>query len=94
MAAGIAQVLMVISPVATDGNGDDLTLTVLTGPSHGTLVANNDGTYTYNPVANYERVSRRASDWADDPRPQPVATRTVATPPQNPQTTPVTEPRQ
>jgi outer membrane protein len=55
---------------------------------------NLDGGYLYDPVANYNRVSRRASDWADDPRPQPVATRTVATPPQNPQTTPVTEPRQ
>ena len=55
---------------------------------------NLDGGYIYNPVANYDRVSRRASDWSDDPRPQPVATRTVATPPQNPQTTPVTEPRQ
>jgi outer membrane protein len=55
---------------------------------------NLDGGYLYDPVANYDRVSRRASDWSDDPRPQPVATRTVATPPQNPQTTPVTEPRQ
>jgi outer membrane protein len=39
---------------------------------------NLDGGYIYNPVTNYDRVSRRASDWADDPRPEPVATRTVS----------------
>ena len=53
-----------------------------------------DGGPLYDPVANYDRVSRRASDWSDDPRPRPIATRTVATPPANLQNTPVTEPRQ
>ncbi|WP_332811092.1 TolC family outer membrane protein [Sphingomonas sp.] len=38
---------------------------------------NLDGGALYNPIANYERVSRRMSDWGDDPTPQPVATRTV-----------------
>ena len=38
---------------------------------------NLDGGALYNPIANYERVSRRFSDWSDDPTPQPVATRTV-----------------
>ncbi|HYE26676.1 MAG TPA: TolC family outer membrane protein, partial [Allosphingosinicella sp.] len=37
---------------------------------------NLDGGALYDPVANYDRVSRRASDWSDDPEPQPVATRT------------------
>jgi outer membrane protein len=61
---------------------------------------NLDGGYIYDPVANYERVSRRSSDWAQDPVPQPVATRTVTIGPPAPGTlaqpanTPVTEPRQ
>ncbi|MDB5697870.1 MAG: hypothetical protein JWN69_674 [Alphaproteobacteria bacterium] len=38
---------------------------------------NLDGGALYNPIANYRRVSRRISDWGDDPTPQPVATRTV-----------------
>ncbi len=38
---------------------------------------NLDGGPLYDPVANYNRVSRRSGDWGDDPRPQPVATRTV-----------------
>lgn len=64
---------------------------------------NLDGGYIYDPVVNYDRVSRRASDWADDPEPKPVATRTVtigppapvppAPPPQS-QNTPVTSSEQ
>ena len=54
---------------------------------------NLDGGYLYNPVANYERVADNASDWDDDPRPQPVATRTVMGPPDETQpNTPVTPP--
>jgi outer membrane protein len=53
-----------------------------------------DGGPLYDPVANYNRVSRRASDWSDDPRPAPVGTRTIATPPANLQNTPVTRPQQ
>jgi outer membrane protein len=54
---------------------------------------NLDGGVLYDPVANYNRVSRKASDWADDPRPQPVATRTVTVgPPDETQNTPVTDP--
>lgn len=41
---------------------------------------NLDGGALYDPVANYNRVSRRASDWADDEDPQPVSTRTVTGP--------------
>jgi outer membrane protein len=37
---------------------------------------NLDGGALYDPLANYNRVSRRGSDWRDDPTPQPVATRT------------------
>jgi outer membrane protein len=38
---------------------------------------NLDGGPLYDPVTNYNRVSRRASDWNEDPAPQPVSTRTV-----------------
>jgi outer membrane protein len=38
---------------------------------------NLDGGALYDPVQNYDRVSRRWSDWKDDPAPQPVSTRTV-----------------
>ncbi len=56
---------------------------------------NLEGGVLYDPVANYDRVSRRASDWADDPAPQPVATRTVTVgPPNETQNTPVTRPNQ
>ena len=58
---------------------------------------NLDGGYIYDPVANYRRVSGNASDWDDDERPQPVATRTVVGPPADPSVappanTPVTPP--
>jgi outer membrane protein len=37
----------------------------------------------YDPVVNYNRVKDRFIDWDEDPRPAPVATRTVDTPAQN-----------
>jgi outer membrane protein len=45
---------------------------------------NLDGGALYDPVANYKRVSHRASDWSEDPAPRPVATRTVMGPPDTP----------
>ncbi|HYJ29223.1 MAG TPA: TolC family outer membrane protein [Allosphingosinicella sp.] len=41
---------------------------------------NLDGGALYDPIANYRRVGRRASDWSDDDAPQPVSTRTVTGP--------------
>ncbi|WP_312437040.1 tandem-95 repeat protein, partial [Janthinobacterium sp.] len=40
-------------PVATDIDGDAVTYTKAGDPSHGTIVVNADGTYTYTPAANY-----------------------------------------
>ena len=37
----------------------------------------------YDPVLNYDRVKNKLLDWGGDPKPQPVATRTVDTPAQN-----------
>jgi outer membrane protein len=56
---------------------------------------NLEGGVLYDPLINYDRVSRRGSDWRDDPTPQPVATRTVTVgPPNETQNTPVTRPNQ
>ncbi|WP_293054250.1 Ig-like domain-containing protein [Paludibacter sp.] len=41
------------SVTATDVDGDALTFTKDSDPSHGTLVFNSDGTYTYTPATNY-----------------------------------------
>jgi outer membrane protein len=49
---------------------------------------NLDGGALYDPVANYERVSRRWSDWADDAAPTAVSTRTVTSPANSPVTPP------
>ncbi|MCK7555646.1 Ig-like domain-containing protein [Chitinophaga sedimenti] len=38
---------------ATDADNDPLTFTKATDPAHGTVVVNNDGTYTYTPDPNY-----------------------------------------
>ena len=37
----------------TDANHEPLTATVVTGPAHGTLVLNADGSFVYNPAAGY-----------------------------------------
>ena len=37
----------------TDGNGDHLTASLVTGPLHGTLSLSSAGTFTYHPVADY-----------------------------------------
>jgi outer membrane protein len=42
----------------------------------------------YDPTINYNRVKSHIWDWGTGPKPQPVATRTVDTPSQNPETTP------
>ncbi len=47
-----------------------------------------DGGPLYDPLANYDRVSRRWGDFGDDPKPTPQATRTVDAPAQTPVTLP------
>jgi outer membrane protein len=43
-----------------------------------------DGGALYDPVVNYNRVKNNIWDWNDDPKPAPIATRTVDTPAQTP----------
>ena len=43
-----------------------------------------DGGPLYDPLTNYNRVRRSISDWRDNPRPEPEATRTTGTPAQTP----------
>ena len=37
----------------SDGDGDELSATLLSGPYHGTLQLNEDGSFTYTPVSDY-----------------------------------------
>jgi outer membrane protein len=54
---------------------------------------NLDGGPLYDPIANYNRVSHRRSDWGQDPKPAPVSTRTVSGPSlANPSNSSVTPP--
>ncbi|HKB04154.1 MAG TPA: Ig-like domain-containing protein [Gemmataceae bacterium] len=49
----------------TDIDGDALSATVVTGPAHGTVTVNADGSFTYTPAANYvgaDSFTYRASD--------------------------------
>ncbi len=49
----------------SDVENDALTPSVVTGPSHGTLVLNGNGTFTYTPVANFngaDQFTYRVSD--------------------------------
>ncbi|HTO82192.1 MAG TPA: tandem-95 repeat protein, partial [Methylomirabilota bacterium] len=42
----------------TDVDGDALTATLVTGPGHGTLVFNADGTFTYTPALNFNGADK------------------------------------
>lgn len=47
---------------------------------------NLDGVTLYDPTANYRRVRHKIWDWSSDPEPETIATRTVDTPSQSPET--------
>ena len=53
----------------TDPDGDPLTAVLVSGPSHGTLTLNADGSFTYTPAANFngtDSFTYRASDGTAD----------------------------
>ena len=74
------------------GSGGPLTATAVSGPTHGTLALNADGSFTYTPVAGYngpDTFRYRASDGAGSAQadvaidvrpPQPVVTPPTANP--------------
>ena len=43
---------------ATDPEGDPLTAVILSGPEHGTLTANEDGTFTYTPNQDFHGIDQ------------------------------------
>jgi VCBS repeat-containing protein len=45
--------VIVLNGYGSDVDSTTLTTTIVTGPTHGVLVANADGTYSYTPAANY-----------------------------------------
>ena len=52
----------------TDADGDELTATLVTGPAHGDLTLNSDGSFTYTPDANYhgtDTFTYKVSDETD-----------------------------
>ncbi len=62
----------------TDADGDSLEVETLSGPSHGTLTLNDDGSFTYEPNPNFngtDGFTYRASDGTADSN---VATVTIA----------------
>jgi VCBS repeat-containing protein len=59
----------------TDIDGDPLTAVIVTGPTHGALTLNSDGSFTYTPTLNYhgtETFSYRASDGHSQSNPATV----------------------
>ena len=53
----------------TDVDGDTLTAVLVSGPAHGTLTLNADGSFTYTPDANYngsDSFTYKANDGSAD----------------------------
>src|SRR5439155_10629535 len=66
--------------LANDGDvdGDPLTAILISGPTHGTLTSNSDGSFTYTPALNYngtDSFTYKANDGTAD---SGVATVTIA----------------
>ncbi|MBX7448721.1 tandem-95 repeat protein [Mycolicibacterium sp. 3033] len=62
----------------TDIDGDTLTATVDSGPSHGTLTLNPDGSFTYTPTANYNGADAFTYTATDGSATSAVATVTIS----------------
>ena len=67
----------------TDANSDTLTSLLVSGPSHGTLTLNLDGSFSYMPALNYfgpDRFTYKANDGLKDSRAATVVITVLAVP--------------
>jgi VCBS repeat-containing protein len=67
---------------ATDADGDTLTYAAVTGPAHGSLALNPDGSFTYTPAANYngsDSFTFKANDGSADSNTATFAITVVST---------------
>ena len=55
----------------TDVDGATLTAVLVTGPAHGTLALNADGSFTYTPAANFNGSDSFTYQASDGPRSRP-----------------------
>jgi VCBS repeat-containing protein len=65
----------------TDADGDKLSATLVTGPGHGAVTLNADGTFTYTPAANYNGVDSftyKVNDGTTDSAPVTVTLNVAA----------------
>ncbi|HET7862982.1 MAG TPA: tandem-95 repeat protein, partial [Burkholderiaceae bacterium] len=75
----------VLNPLATasDVDGDELTAAVVSGPAHGTLTVNANGTFTYKPTANFNGTDSFTYRVTDGQADSNVATVTLTVTPVN-----------
>jgi VCBS repeat-containing protein len=62
----------------TDGDGDTLTVSLVTGPAHGTLALNGNGSFTYTPTAQYNGADSFTYKVSDGYGGTDTATATIA----------------
>src|SRR5438045_2502944 len=67
----------------SDVDGDPLSTILVTGPSHGTLTLNSDGSFTYMPALNYNGVDTFTYKATDGQAQSGIATATITVTPVN-----------
>jgi gliding motility-associated-like protein len=68
---------LLANDIDPEGNAITINTTPISGPNHGILTINGDGTYTYTPLANYHGEDTFVYEVCDDGTPQECATATV-----------------
>src|SRR5436190_1073432 len=67
----------------SDVDGDALSTILVTGPSHGTLTLNGDGSFSYLPALNFNGVDTFTYRATDDQAQSGIATATITVTPTN-----------